>query len=217
MPSSAKWDDRFRRGDHVSSTPDPFLLTSSNYWPLLPGWESDSQGASPAGLPALDVACGAGRHAVYLAKAGFAVTAADFSSQALVRVSELAVAEDVPIRCIEKDLEAEQIDLGNEAYHLVTVFFYLHRPLFDALRHCLRPGGLVVYKTYSADQLRYPGRPRHRVHMLEHNELLRVFAGFRVLRYEEEWEGRGTAALVAQKHPSREGPAPETAAPKASP
>jgi len=29
--------------------------------------------------------------------------------------------------------------------------------------------------------------------------LLRIFVGFRVLRYEEEWEGKGTAALIAQK------------------
>ena len=217
MPSSAKWDDRFRRGDHVSSTPDPFLLTSSNYWPLLPGWNTASRSLPAAGLQALDVACGAGRHAVHLAKAGFSVTAVDFSPQALARAGELAEAEDVSIRPFEKDLEVEEIDLGNDAYDLAAVFFYLHRPLFDALRRCLRPGGLVVYKTYSVDQLRYPGHPRHRVHMFEDNELLSVFAGFRVLRYEEEWEGRGTAALIAQKPPSREGPAPETAAPKASP
>lgn len=217
MPSSAKWDDRFRRGDHVSSTPDPFLETSSKYWPLMPGWNAASRSLPAAGLKALDVACGAGRHAVRLAKAGFSVTAVDFSPQALARAGELAEAEGVSIRPFEKDLEVEETDLGNDAYDLAAVFFYLQRPLFDALRRCLRPGGLVIYKTYSTDQLRYPGRPRHRVHMLEHNELLRVFAGFRVLRYEEEWEGRGTAALVAQKHPSRERPAPETAAPKASP
>ena len=64
---------------------------------------------------------------------------------------------------------------------------------------CLRPGGLLIYKTYSVDQLRYPGRPRHRIHMLEPNELLKVFSEFRVLRYEEEWESKGTAALVARK------------------
>ena len=201
MASSAKWDGRFRSGDHVSSAPDPFLLTSSNYWPLLPGWKRDSEAAPANGLEALDVACGAGRHAVHLAKAGFSVTALDFSSQALARAGKLSAAEDVSIRCIERDLEAEQVDLGNEAYDLAVVFFYLHRSLFDALRRCLRPGGLAVYKTYSVDQLRYPGRPSHRMHMFEHNELLRFFAGFRVLRYEEEWEDRGTAALIAQKVP----------------
>ena len=105
----------------------------------------------------------------------------------------------VSIACLEKGLEEDEVDLGESAYDLVVVFFYLHRPLFSALRRCLRRGGLIVYKTYSVDQLLYPGRPRHRAVMLEHNELLTVFAGFRVLRYEEEWAGRGTAALIAQK------------------
>jgi len=198
---AASWDDRFRRGDHISTIPDPFLLTSSNYWPLLPRWKNDARAAPADGPEALDVACGAGRHAVHLAKAGFSVTALDFSSQALARAGELAAAEEVSIRCIEKDLEAEQVDLGNETRDLVAVFFYPHPPLFDAVRRCLRPGGLLVYKTYSVDQLGYPGGPSHRQYMLEHNELLRAFAGFRVLRYEEEWEGRGTAALIAQKVP----------------
>lgn len=134
-----------------------------------------------------------------LAKAGFSVSAIDFSAQALARTQQLAEKEKVAIDCARKDLEDGTADLGWEIYDLAAVFFYLHRPLMPALRRCLKRGGLVIYKTYSVDQLRYPGRPRHRVHMLEHNELLRVFKDFRVLRYEEEWEGRGTAALIAQK------------------
>ena len=204
MRSATTWDDRFRRGDHVSSTSDRFLLTSSSYWPMLPGWEKGSGAAPENTLKALDLACGAGRHAVHLAKAGFSVTALDFSSQALERAGEFAAVEGVSIDCVEKDLEAERVDLGNDAYDLVAVFFYLHPPLFDIVQRCLRAGGLVVYKTYSVDQLSHPGGPSNRAHMLEHNELLRAFAGFRVLRYEEEWEGRGTAALIAQKVPQSE-------------
>jgi SAM-dependent methyltransferase len=115
----------------------------------------------------------------------------------------------VNIETRQADLEAESVELGDAAFDLIAVFFYLHRPLFAQLRNCLRAGGLLVYKTYSVDQLRHPGGPRHPMYLLEHNELLREFSsgefpgrefsGFRVLRYEEEWEGRGTAALVAQK------------------
>jgi hypothetical protein len=36
-------------------------------------------------------------------------------------------------------------------------------------------------RIYTVDQLRYPGRSRHRLHLLEPNELLRLLAGFRVL------------------------------------
>ena len=150
-------------------------------------------------MSALDVACGAGRHTIELARAGFRVTSIDFSTEALLRAQALAQKTNVSIEYVETDLEAEGVDLGQDRYDLVVVFFYLHRPLLSALRRCLRFGGLIVCKTYSVDQLRYPGRPRHRAVMLEHNELLRVFAGFRVLRYEEEWEGKGTAALIAQK------------------
>ena len=198
MPSADEWNERFRRGDHVSSTPDPFLEKSANYYPLLPGWQSDT--ANPAdGLRAVDLACGSGRHAVYLARAGFATTAIDFSEEALVHTARLAAESGVRVEGRLDDIEAADFSLAEAAYDLVTVFFFLHRPLFPALRRCLRPGGLIVYKTYSTDQLRYPGRPRHRMHMLEPNELLRLFGGFRVLRYEEEWEGRGTTALIAQK------------------
>ncbi len=198
MSSMAEWDERFARGDHARSDPDPFLLTSAKYWPLLPEWNSFL--AKPAtGRKALDAACGAGRHAVYLAEAGFDVTAADFSLQGLEAAQTLATSRQVTIETRNVDLEAAGVDLGVAAFDLAAVFFYLHRPLFAVLERCLRPGGLLIYKTYSIDQLRYPGRPRHRTYMLEHNELLWEFSSFRVLRYEEEWEGRGTAALIAQK------------------
>ena len=201
MPSAQKpseWDERFRRGDHVSSTPDPFLDRAASYYPLLPSWKSDGTNTT-RGSQALDLACGSGRHAVSLAQAGFETSAIDFSEQALVHTRRLAAERGVRVACRLQDIEAADFDLDEEVYDSVIVFFFLHRPLFAALRHCLRPGGLIVYKTYSTDQLRYPGRPRHRMHMLEPNELLRHFDGFRVLRYEEEWEGRGTAALIAQK------------------
>ncbi len=198
MASATEWDERFHRGDHAGSEIDPFLSQSKKYWALL-----NDGAATPAstfnGKRALDLACGAGRHAVYLAQAGFAVTAVDFSAEGLASANRLAELRVVSIEPVTLDLEADGADLGEEAYDLAAVFFYLHRPLFPRIARCLRPGGLLIYKTYSVDQLRYPGRPRHRMHMLEPNELLEVFSEFRVLRYEEEWEGKGTAALVAQK------------------
>jgi len=201
MPSAAEWDERFARGEHAGSAVDPFLVVSSRYWPLLPGWTpvADDPAKPAAPLKALDVACGAGRHAVHLAEAGFAVTAMDFSPQALTAAREVARQRRVSINTMQRDLETESGDLGVACFDLAAVFFYLHRPLFPMLTRCLRSGGLLIYKTYSVDQLRYPGRPSHRMHMLEHNELLREFPSFRVLRYEEEFEGKGTAALVAQK------------------
>jgi SAM-dependent methyltransferase len=195
MSSLPEWDERFRSGSHSSATSDPLLAVSRKYWALLPS-RPGVAGAAPL---ALDVACGAGRHAVALAADGFQVTAIDFSGEGLRKGGELAAGQGVRVEWVQRDLEAANVDLGGALYDLAAVFFYLHRPLFPALGRCLKPGGLLVYKTYSVDQLRYPGRPNHRMHMLEHNELLRAFAGFRVLVYEEEWEGKGTASLIAQK------------------
>ena len=204
MASSREWDERFRTGDHASESPDPFLETSRRYWGLLPGRDPLVSPSDP--LRAIDIACGAGRHAVRLAAAGFHVRAVDFSAQALRRADGLARSRGLSIETVLQDLETGNADLGHELFDLAVVFFYLHRPLFPVLKKCLKPGGLLVYKTYSVDQLRHPGGPRNRMYMLEHNELLNAFSGFRVLRYEEEWEEKGTAALIAQKYEARPGP-----------
>ena len=193
MSSPQEWDERFRSGSHGDPTTDPLFELSRNYWQLMPARESRVEPA------ALDVACGAGRHAVALAEGGFVTTAADSSGEGLRKGEALARGRGVRVDWRECDLEQAGVDLGENLYDLAAVFFFLHRPLFPVLRRCLKPGGLLVYKTYSVDQLRYPGRPSHRMYLLEHNELLQAFGGFRVLVYEEQWEGKGTAALIAQK------------------
>ena len=185
---AAGWDVRFRSGDHADPTPDPFLVSTKEYLALL-----------PKGASALDLACGGGRHAVWLAQQGFHTMAVDFSAEALELTRRLAEQHGVTVRCLQLDLESPALELGRQTYNLICGFFFLHRPLFPLLREALTPGGLIVYKTYTVDQLRYPGRPRHRMHLLEHNELLRAMNGFRILLYQERWEGRGTAAVVAQK------------------
>ena len=66
------------------------------------------------------------------------------------------------------------------------------------LRECLRPGGLLVYKTYTDEQPRFWERPNPR-HLLQSNELLHAFPDFRVLHYRETLIEQGVAELVAQK------------------
>ena len=190
MEGAAEWDARFRSRDHSGPKPDPFLTSAKEFFTAL-----------PAGAAALDVACGAGRHAVWLAAQGFRVTAVDFSSEALEKTRLLAQERGAAVECRLVDLESPGIDLGRDVYDLICGFFFLHRPIFSTLLKALRPSGLLIYKTYSIDQLRYPGRPRHPMHLLDHNELLRLASGLRVLRYEERWHPSGTAAIVAQKQP----------------
>ena len=188
MARAVEWDERFRAGDHANSNPDPFLIAARDCLSQL-----------PAGAAALDLACGAGRHAAWLAGLGFHVTAVDFSPEALEKTCRLAQEKKVTVECLRMDLESPEVELGREAYDMICGFFFLHRPLFPKLREALKPGGLMIYKTYTVDQLCFPGRPRHPMHLLQPNELLRLLEGFRVLRYEETGLRRGTAAIVAQK------------------
>ena len=184
----AAWDQRFREGSHAASQPDPFLEQLEAYSSLfLPGRR------------ALDVACGAGRQAAWLAERGWRVTGCDISLEGLRRARALAQQCAVRLNLVCLDLEA--LPLPVERFDLVLCFFYLQRTLFEPLRRALRPGGLIVYKTYTTDQNRLSGGPSHPLHLLQPQELLAQFRDFRVLCYQEMLQGRGVAQLIAQRPP----------------
>jgi tellurite methyltransferase len=74
----------------------------------------------------------------------------------------------------------------------------LERSLFSAIHQALKPGGLLFYETFTVDYLKYSNFKKEWV--LEANELLHAFSGFRVLRYQEVDENpKAFASLVAQK------------------
>jgi len=196
MGDSAKWDERFRAGSHADAAPDELLVRSQEYWPLE---------APQSGEPrrALDVACGAGRHTLYLAKHGFQVKAIDFSAVGLELVAGAAKEQGLDIETELKDLEAPGADLGEDLYDLVAAFSFLHRPLFPALSRCLAPGGLLVYKTYLEAACGTTSGPRNPAFRLKGLELAKAFPELTLLLYEERDEPDWTAGLVAFKDPGR--------------
>jgi tellurite methyltransferase len=160
----------------------------------------------PAG-PVLDVAMGAGRNALYLSSKGFAVTGVDNDSEALRRAGENARARGLTVDIRPGDLESGYV-IPAEAYRTIICFNYLHRPLFPALRAALRPGGVIVYETYTVDQARF-GPPRNPDHLLRYNELLEVFRDYRCLRYHEGiYDGRRAVAGIIAVKPLSEGGRP---------
>lgn len=134
----------------------------------------------PAGGQVLDVACGLGRHAVYLAGMGLRVTAvdADLTLSAAVR--------DTPgVSWLEHDLEADAWPFTAAAWQGVLVSNYLHRPLFPHLLDALAPGGVLIYATFAHGQQHF-GRPRNPQHLLMPGELLEWVRGsLRVIAYED--------------------------------
>jgi tellurite methyltransferase len=152
----------------------------------------------------LDLACGDGHNGVFLAARGLEVTCCDISRDALERARELAGRRGVTVCLREVDLERPGINpLGEDVYGAILVFRYLHRPLFPCIRKALRPGGLVVYETFTVDQAAF-GRPQNPDHLLHPGELRRAFADWEILHSFEglmERPVRAVAQLVCRKPP----------------
>lgn len=151
---------------------------------------------------ALDIAAGAGRHSLALARHGLQVDAVDIAGQGLHLARQRARAAGLDpwqIRFILADLERPW--LPQRGYEVILVSFFLYRPLFPLIKARLRPGGWLIYetltKTQASDPQHQPVRPDF---LLEPQELKQTFANFEILFYAEvEHEGRATAQLLAQK------------------
>ena len=136
------------------------------------------------GSRVLDLACGAGRHTLWLLDAGCAVTAVDRDPDALAKLARRASSR---LSLLRYDLETgARWPLGNARFAGIVVANYLHRPLFPALTEALAPGGALIYETFAAGNERF-GRPRNPDFLLRPGELLDVAraARMRVLAYED--------------------------------
>jgi SAM-dependent methyltransferase len=162
-------------------------------------WVVDHQDLLPLSGDALDVACGRGRHAFWLAAQGFVVRAVDRSRDAVDEVNAAARRLRLAVRAEVVDLEAGAPDLGVAAFDVVVATNYLHRPLFPSLLVALRPGGVLVYETFTrAQALR--GKPTNPAFLLEPGELRRLVEPLTILAWREgEDEGRSVASVVARR------------------
>lgn len=120
------WNRRYRSREEINDEPAPILVEAASS--LEPG-------------RALDLACGAGRNAIWLARRGWDVVAVDGAREAIRLVRELEPGVDAR----ELDLETgAPLPFDDASFDLVTNLYYLHRPLFPEIRRLLRPGGLAV-------------------------------------------------------------------------
>ena len=113
-PSRERWNHRWAgERAHASTAPSRFL--AAEVTDLRPG-------------TALDLACGAGRNAVWLAEHGWRVTAVDFSGVALGMARSLAAQRRVEVDWIEADVVTWAPPA--RAYDLVCVL-YLQLPAIE--------------------------------------------------------------------------------------
>ncbi|MBI5257278.1 MAG: class I SAM-dependent methyltransferase [Burkholderiales bacterium] len=130
----------------------------------------------PARARVLDLACGSGRHVLWLAERGHALTAVDRDAEALTPLRAHA-------ECIVADLEAAPWPLGERQFDGLVVTNYLWRPLWPRLRAALAPDGVLLYETFARGN-ETVGRPARADFLLEPGELLQACEGLRIVAYE---------------------------------
>jgi len=143
------------------------------------------------GSEVLDLACGAGRHARYLAARGCSVVAVDRDEAA---IANLAAVAGVFTRMT--DLEGAAWPFAPSSFDAVVVANYLHRPLFGPIVAALRPGGVLVYETFMVGNERF-GRPSNPQFLLRSGELLEAVRGpLEVVAFEQGEVGTPRPAVV---------------------
>jgi tellurite methyltransferase len=143
-----------------------------------------ARAARPGPGRALDLACGSGRAAVFLALEGWCVEGWDLDASALERARALAARHAADARFAQVDLEGATPPEPPQPFDLIVVVRFLHRPLFPWIERALAPGGRLLYETFRDGQQRF-GPPRRERHLLRPGELLTAFPSLVVERHEE--------------------------------
>jgi tellurite methyltransferase len=175
------WDQRHRSENRDSPT-GPLLFVTQLIEPLKPG-------------KALDLACGTGRHAIWLARQGWTVTAVD-GSQAAIEILREQIGT-LPIETRIANLERHEFSIAPESWDLILVSLYLQRDLFEPAKLGVKPGGVLVAITLLAEAI---DPPQHR---LLPGELKSYFTGWEILEYFEGLIGQSNSqARIAARKPS---------------
>ncbi len=140
-----RWEQRYGAAGGLPD-PDPFLV---EYVRLLGSGR------------ALDLACGRGANALFLAERGFQVDAADISLKALRVLQWEARQRGADVACIAADLDYFPLPVG--LYDLVVVFYFFSELLIQPIKASLKPGGALVYATYNDAPLQHKAGFQSRV------------------------------------------------------
>jgi SAM-dependent methyltransferase len=165
------WEERYRSRERLREdfASEPVPLVERTARALPPG-------------RALDLACGTGRNALWLAQQGWKVAAVDGASAAiealLGRVRERGFSVDAKVA----DLEKWEYRIEPEAWDLICICYYLQRDLFEVAQRGLAPGGVIISIVHLSD----PGEEGTE-HRLVAGELAGYFRALEILHY---FEGR---------------------------
>ncbi len=181
------WDSKYSNEKYIfGKRPASFL--AMNYKYLSPGSR------------VLDMGMGEGRNAVFLARKGYRVTGIDISSVAVKKARLLAREFGVRIDGVVASLNKYKIKPNS--LDAIICFYYVDRSLHEKMVNWLKPNGLLIYESHTDHQRKLKGNERYdRRYLLRPGELLSMFKGMRVLKYEEPLHQKDfTASIILQKY-----------------
>jgi len=164
-----KWNARYRAGNHDRSGPVQVL---SEFGYLLP-----RKGK------ALDLACGTGANALFLARHGLITSAWDISGEAISVLRERAVKNNLAVKTRVCDVTTAR--LPAHRFDVITVSYFLERALFPAIINALKQNGLLFYQTWLRERHTEKG-PHNDNFRLGANELLQLCSSLHIIHYREE-------------------------------
>ncbi|MBT7669703.1 MAG: methyltransferase domain-containing protein [Bdellovibrionales bacterium] len=166
-PSKLKGRDTYIYG----KSPEQFLVDNYHY--------------IPAGSRVLDIHMGDGQHTVFLAQKGYRVVGIEQSSLAIKKVKFLASEFEVRVDTIQTKINSYHPKGG--PFDAIISFFRVERSLLSKISSWLKPGGILIYHAFTNKQL---GKKEQAVDikhqtLLRPKELLTLFPGMTILKYEE--------------------------------
>jgi tellurite methyltransferase len=169
--SKTQWDERYARPTFVyGKSPAEFLAKNYQYIPFE--------------ASVLDMGMGEGRNAVFLAQKGYKVTGIDISSVAVKKAHLLAQEFGVKFKGIVASLKEYKI--APQSYDAIICFYYVDRSLVEKMKSWLKPGGIIIFEAHTVRQNNNTDRRGVLDEfLLKEQELLKLFPGMRVLKYEE--------------------------------
>lgn len=165
--------------------------------PFVIQWAPRAAGLLRPAPRALDLAMGHGRHVEPLVLAGFRVFGVDRSFEAVRHAAAQPAA--AAGRLLAWCADVTTCPLPDRWFDLVLVTRFLERSLVPAIRSAVVPGGIVMYETFTRNQLALGRGPTSPHHLLEPGELVQLFHGFEILHSAETLEPDALASVAARR------------------